>query len=213
MRPVPTYACARVTSPLVPTADLTRPPWSAAAWLDDFHPLGSDDAMPPERALRAAMMWDHEHLYVAFHSAPSLVPVTRWQRDEDLWTECAVEFFLAAGAGYYEFEINPRGALLDLHFADERDEDWRAARTWDAAGIRWAVRSEGGGANWQAEVALPWAAVPHLTREADTAGDVLQVQLCRSGCRPDQSWEVPVWGPATRAFCERAGMGRVVLVP
>jgi hypothetical protein len=213
MRPVPVYRCTRAISPLDPTADLTRPPWRAAAWLDDFRQLGTDDAMPPERALGVALLWDDQHLYAAFRSAPSLVPVNRWQRDEDLWTECAVEFFLAAGAGYYEFEINPRGALLDLHFADEQDDDWRAARTWDAAGIRWAVRDGGEGDSWQAEVALPWAAVPHLTRQASTAGEVLQVQLCRSGSRPDLSWELPVWGPATRAFCERSGMGRVVLVP
>ncbi|MEW6752045.1 MAG: carbohydrate-binding family 9-like protein [Candidatus Latescibacterota bacterium] len=215
MRPTPTYRCRRTPAPLDPNADLDRAPWSTASWIFDFRLLGTDDPLPPERFLEACLLWDEEHLYAAYRSAPSLVPVTRAHRDEDLWTECAVELFLAAGAGYYEFEVNPRGALLDLHFPHEDDEDWLACRAWDAAGIRWTARQAespaGGTPGWQAELALPWAAVPALSRQRGPEGEVLAVQICRSGYRPDGTGELPAWGPAQQRFCERAGMGSVLL--
>jgi len=153
---------------------------------------------------------------VAFDSAPSLIPVTRSERDQDLWEECSAEIFLAAGCGYYEIEINPLGAVLDLHFPDEVQEDWQTCARWDAEGLRWAVgsssipgRGEGG---WSAELAIPWTALPELTRGEYQGRPCVRAQLCRSQGQREGGYELAAWGPVQGQFCERTAMGRVLLV-
>lgn len=215
METIPTYHCQRSQLPHPPDARLDVAPWSTATWITQFR-CRDGAPLPDDRYLRVALLWDDEALHVTWGSAPSLVPVTKTERDDDLWTECTAELFLAAGAGYYEFEVNPLGAVLDLHFPAEEDDDWLTHRQWDAPGLTWAVRSHGpgvgGSAPWSAQMRIPWAAMPELGREATPDGDVLLAQVCRAAARPDGGSELPAWGPAQKKFCERAGMGRVVLV-
>ena len=214
-RTTPTYECRRVTESPTPDARLDQAPWRDAEWIDQFQLIDVAEYLPEERYLQAALLWDDVGLYVGYRSAPSLVPVTKTQRDGDLWTESAVELFLAAGAGYYEFQINPLGAVLDLHFPDEDADDWERYRAWDAGGMTWAVRSTGrpgkGVAGWEAELSLPWSAIPQITHETTDAGNVIWAQLSRSSRRPDGTYELPAWGPANKRFCDHAGMGRLLL--
>ena len=216
MTTLPEYRCRRVAQPLVPSAQLHRSPWAETDWITSFHLAPEDQALAADRWLRAALRWDGECLYAGFDSAPSLVPVTRSQRDQDLWEECSAEIFLAAGCGYYEIEVNPLGAILDLHFPDEVEEDWRECAGWDAEGLRWAVgpssRSGRGEDGWSAELAIPWAALPDLTRQEHQGHSCIQAQLCRSQGRSEGGYELTAWGPVQERFCERTAMGWVLLV-
>lgn len=215
-RTTPSYDCHQVSTAPIPDARLDQPPWQDADWIDQFYLIDTGEELTEERYLHTALVWDEAGLYVGFRSAPSLVPVTMTQRDDALWTECAAELFLAAGAGYYEIEINPLGAVLDLHFPDEEADDWKRCRSWDAKGMTWAVRTIGrpgsGVSGWEAELSLPWSAVPQLTREDTDEGNVIWAQLCRSGRRSDGTSELPAWGPARGRFCDHAGMGRIRLL-
>lgn len=213
MAHIPTCRCRRAGSPLEPSGDTARAAWRAAEWITEFRLAGGGGPLAPERYLRAALLWDDEALYAAWESAPSLVPVTKTERDADLWDECTVELFLAAGEGYYEIEVNPRGAVLDLHFPNEEDDDWLKHRGWDAEGMMWAVQpvSEDGLQPWTAELRLPWAAVPELTRETVDGQVGLWAQVCRSQRGPGEAFELPAWGPVEGKFCERRAMGQVVL--
>lgn len=218
MADTPTYYCSRAGSPLRPSGDTARPAWAAAEWITEFQLAGGGGSLPEDRYLRAALLWDDEALCVAWESAPSLIPVTNTERDGDLWAQCAVELFLAAGDGYYEIEVNPRGAVLDLHFPNEDEDDWLEYRSWNAAGMTWAVQpaSDDGLQPWTAELRLPWAAVPDLSRDTVDGQVSLQAQICRSQAGPAQEgsgdfFELPAWGPVRSKFCERRAMGRVVL--
>jgi hypothetical protein len=214
MTHTPTCRCRRAGSSLEPSGDTARAAWRAAEWISEFRLANGGTQLPPDRYLRAALLWDDEALYAAWESAPSLVPVTKTEHDADLWEECTVELFLAAGAGYYEIEVNPRGAVLDLHFPNEEDDDWLKYRSWDAEEMRWAVRpgSLDGLQPWTAELSLPWAAVPALTRETVDGQVCLWAQVCRSQRQPDGTFELPAWGPVQGKFCQRRFMGRVLLV-
>lgn len=95
------------------------------------------------------------------------------ERDAPLWTEEAVEVFLAPGAAtprcYFEFEISPRGALFDAQVlsphGDRRDLEVDAS--WDCPGLEGSAALRDGG--WTAELRIPLAslaggALPDLWR-------------------------------------------------
>jgi hypothetical protein len=213
----PTYQCRRAEVPRQLSAELDVAPWSQAEWITAFGLVPEGESLSEERFMHAALLWDDEALHAAWRSAPSLIPVTKTTRDDDLWTECTVELFLAAGSGYYEFEVNPLGAVLDLHFPDEAEQDWKRCARWDAEGLEWAVRSlglvSGGLAPWAAQMRIPWEALPLLHREPGAHGDALRGQVSRSCFDAEGVGEAAAWGPVGGAFCERAAMGRLVLSP
>ena len=219
MPDLPIYRCRRLASrAAAPTADLDQPPWSETEWIEDFTLVGGQERLSADRFLAAAARWDDHGLYVAYKSAPSLVPVTKPQRDDDLFNECTVEIFIAAGKGFYEIEVNPLGAVLDLHCPDEREErDWRPQARWDAEGMRWAVRGMRStdvraDEAWMAELAVPWAAMPEVTRVRFEGVDSLRINLCRCQTRPDGTGELTSWTAARQRFSELDAMGRLVLV-
>ncbi|MEC7841393.1 MAG: carbohydrate-binding family 9-like protein [Candidatus Latescibacterota bacterium] len=218
MPDIPTYRCRRLDrKAAAPTADIDQAPWSETEWIEDFVLVGGPEP-PPDRFLSAAARWDDEGLYVAYKSAPSLVPVTKTQRDDDLFNECTVEIFMAAGKGFYEIEVNPLGAVLDLHCPDEREEQyWRPQAQWHAEGMRWAVRGMRSpevraDEAWMAELSVPWAAMPEVTREPFEGAESLRVNLCRCQMRPDGTGELTSWTAATKRFSELDVMGRLLLV-
>ena len=210
---LPIYRCRRIFESFEPSAHLDRPPWNASEWIEDFKGTGEQQGpLPAHRFLRAACHWDQEHLYLAFVSAPSLVPVTKTERDDDIFNECAVELFLAAGPGFYEFEINPLGAVLDLYCPHEEQEaDWQRQALWDAPDLKWAVDAPSAGATWTAEMRLPWAAVPLANREEFDGCPCLRGNFCRSGRHPDGSYEPVSWAPVEARYNEVKAMGYILL--
>jgi hypothetical protein len=161
--------------------------------------------------LSAAAMWDDEALYVSYVADPALIPVTMRQRDDDLFNECAVEVFLKAGGGYYEIEINPLGTVLDLHFPDVAEQDWRAMARYDVPGMRWRVGETGEGDRWWAQVAIPWQGVPEVTRGTFEGQPCVYGNFARSQVLPGGDYDLTTWTPAQEAFCELDAMGCIVL--
>lgn len=213
MPDLPAYRCRRISEPVEPSARIDRSPWIASDWIEDFEgDPGQNGALPAHRFLRAACRWDREHLYVAFASAPSLVPVTKTERDDDLFNECAVELFLAAGQGFYEFEINPLGAMLDLYCPHEDQEaDWQTQARWDAADLKWTAGVASAGAGWNAQMCLAWAAIPRVNREEFDGCPCLRGNFCRSGKRQDGSYEPASWARVEARYSELNAMGYILL--
>ena len=142
---LPICRCRRISEALEPSGHLDRSPWNESEWIEGF--VGNREQrgpVPAHRSPRVACRWDPEHLYVALVSAPSLVPVTKTERDDDIFIECAVELFLAAGHGFYEFEINPLGAVLDVYGPHEEQEaDGQRPARWDAGSVLVRISEEG----------------------------------------------------------------------
>ena len=163
MPDIPTYRCRRLDRKAdAPTADLDQAPWSETEWIEDFVLVGGPEP-PPDRFLSAAARWDDEGLNVAFKSAPSLVPVTKTQRDDDLFNECTVEIFMAAGKGFYEIEVNPLNTVVDLLLSKSWGQNGRGYFDWSPQ-FATAVHIEGTindpsdrDQYWSVEMALPWS--------------------------------------------------------
>ena len=213
MRERPVYCCQYVSTPPPLDGKISGTVWESADKINRaFHLLGTD-ADPPGYFLEAAALCDEEALYVCLVSDPSPVPVTLRERDQDLFNECAVEVFLRAGSGYYEIEVNPRGAVLDLYFPDESETDWRAMAKYDVPGLVWSAAEVNASGRWCAQLAIPWAGVPDASRAQHEGRSCVFVNFTRSQKLPDGSYHLTTWGPARNAFCEVVHMGCVVLAP
>ena len=82
---------------------------------------------PPSRARTTArLLWDREWLYFLAELTDTEVTAEVREHDGPMWENDVFELFLKPSekhAGYYEFEVNPFGAVLDAFFPTEKS--WR----------------------------------------------------------------------------------------
>ena len=129
------------------------------------------------------------------------------------FNECAVEIFFRAGNGYYEIEVNPLAAVLDLYFSDVEEEDWREMAKYDVPGLKWTVESVDDRDRWCTQMAIPWAGVPEVSRAEYDGKPCVFGNFARSQTLPDGSYDLTTWAPAEKAFCELDKMGCMILSP
>lgn len=203
-----------------PPPGLDAPPRWTPPSLDAI-PAGADAwaAVPSRSLVRAAdggvlqqatavrAAWHGDLLLVRFECADVDAWGTHDRRDAPLWTEEAVEVFLAPGAdvprSYLEVEVSPRGVLFDA-WIDNPDGARATLRTdasWDCRGIEWRAGRFRGGApgadDWWAELVLPLrslrpppAPLPDLWR-----ANFYRIERPRRGSLPE---EYGAWSPTLR---------------
>ncbi len=210
MRSRPTYCCKRATQPPPLDGIVSDTIWADTESMGSaFHLIGG--AGRSAHFLEAAALWDDDVFYVSYVSDPSPVPVTKKDRDDDLFNECAVEIFLRAGNGYYEIEVNPLGVVLDLYFPNVEEEDWREMAKYDVPGLQWIVKSMDDRGRWCTQIAIPWAGVPEVSRAEYEGNPCVFGNFARSQTLPDGSYDLTTWSPAEKAFCELDKMGCIIL--
>jgi hypothetical protein len=98
-------------------------------------------------------------LCVRFDGRDAGIVATRTERDDALWTEDVFEVFLAPATAtptvYFEFEVNPLGALFDarIESPEGRRESSRVHTEWDCPGFDASVTHREG--RWSASVRIP----------------------------------------------------------
>ena len=114
---------------------------------------------------RVVVSDDGVGLDVSFECDDPAPLATLTARDAPLWEEDVVELFIAPGAGtpevYFEFEVNPLGALFDARVESPHGcrEGMRVDRGWDCTGIVWSAGIDEPSAKWQARLRVPWEAL------------------------------------------------------
>lgn len=99
-------------------------------------------------------------LCVRFDGRDDGVVATYTQRDDPLWKEDVFEVFLApdleAPTVYYEFEVNPLGALFDARIESPKKsrEGMRVATEWDCPGFEARVTRRDA-TRWSASLRIP----------------------------------------------------------
>lgn len=154
----------------------------------------AEDGSAPTQATELRAAWNDEALWLRFDCDDSAPWATRRGRDEPLYEEEVVELFLAAGAedpaNYFEFEINPLGALFDARI-ENPGLDRRALRadtSWDCPGAIWQAELRPGG--WRAALALPWRGL-----ELPAAPLCLRANFYRIDRPLDRAPEHSAWSP------------------
>jgi hypothetical protein len=161
------------------------------------------DGSPAIQGTEAKILYNDEMIVFSYSCADRLITSTLTKRDSDLWKEETVEAFICPTGDlrfYYEFEVNPLGALLDLTVKNNFDPN-RGSRgisgdyAWNGPGIQWAARREELGdqaTGWTVELAVPFAA---MERSTPQAGEMWRANLFRidsGGPTPD---EFTAWSP------------------
>jgi hypothetical protein len=138
---LPGVTVPQVSTTIVIDGRLDEPAWSLAAALDPFV-VAPDGPQAPDR-VRAKVMWSRQYLYVAFEVRDRLLVSQFTQRDDQLYTQDAVEVFLdedGDGKDYYEFEVSPSGVLFDYALAEPRKGE---PKSFTASDFRAAVVTDG----------------------------------------------------------------------
>jgi len=187
-----TYEVARTRVPIKIDGKLNEEAWTKVPEVGNFV-NNVDDSTSPVKT-EARLLYDENFLYVSFRCVDDNIWATMKRRDEHLWLEEVVEFFVQADEqkpSYIEVEVNPLGTLLDLYMLDVRKP--LHYESWNSEKIRWAVQvngtvdGKGGDKEWTVEIALPMEDVvtaPHLPPQP---GDRWRLNLYRVEQRPVSS--------------------------
>jgi hypothetical protein len=114
------------------------------------------------------------------------------ERDAPLYTEEVVEVFLDPVGdlqSYFEFEVNPLNAVLDLVIRRNRS-GFVKNFAWRCEGLRSETRRTPNG--WNAELSLPF---PSLTSNAVVPGSRWRANFCRIDRPEGRPRELSAWSP------------------
>ncbi|MCI0571845.1 MAG: carbohydrate-binding family 9-like protein [Myxococcaceae bacterium] len=146
---------------------------------------GSFDGREPALRTTARLLYDAEHLYVAFDVEDPDVWGTLKQRDDPIYNEEVVELFLDANADgrtYNELQVSPHNVLFDAYFPARRQG---MDTGWDS-GMRTAVKVRGTldapddrDEGWTVELAVPLARLAEVPRLPPQPGDRWRFNLYR----------------------------------
>lgn len=195
--PVAKLVVPRATTPITIDGEISDAEWAASARTEDF--VRATNGRPDRPRTRARLMYDDEHLYIAFECEDDHLFSTFTRRDDHLWKQDAVEVFIdprGRGRDYLEFQVSPAGKLFDTKVQrhPRRDDsfDGRAKA---------AVRREGTlnddsdrDRGWTVELAIPFAG---LGRDTPRPGqrwrlNLFRLETKRSGRRGFQGWSPPL---------------------
>ena len=149
--------------PAVP--ELLVPHLDPTARLVEFAPIFLRDARtgkPPRLRTALRLGLRAGTLCVRFDGRDDGVVATHTRRDAPLWEEDVFEIFLAPEDPprlYYEFEVNPLGALFDARIAspDLARATMQVETAWDCAGF--SARVTRGPKRWSATLRIPLGAL------------------------------------------------------
>lgn len=182
------YAALHTEAPLTIDGCLDKPAWQRANVIRSFTTFGARET--PLSQTEARLLWDQEHLYVAYHALDKDVWSHLTQRDDPTCREDVLEIFFKTHPDqepYFNFEINALGTVYDafnprLNFAGG---SFRWCH-WNCADLRVGVQVHGTlndprdvDEGWDLEMAIPFRSLPTLQGRPPAEGDVWAFHLAR----------------------------------
>ena len=172
------WTAGRLEEKIVVDGKLDEFAWQTALWGGSFIVHSSFDLANKET--EAAFLWDDQGLYVgvrAWETELAAGSGGTTVRDQGIFTNDRIEFFLKQGDAYRQYVVNSLGTQYDSQGKDS-SADWR----WEAA------CGTADGNRREFEVFLPWEA----TGLSGSAGEVFQFILARYAKSAD---ELSIWCP------------------
>jgi len=163
--------------------------WSAAQQIDHFYlPWLQEDARPARTATKALLLWDRENLYFFAEMEDGDVFANIEENDGRLWDNDVFELFFKPAEdkpGYYEFQVNPAGAVLDMFLPRRGSGGYQRYHNdgpfhlevkvaIDGSLNKWTDKDGG----WRVEGRIPWADFVR-TGGRPAVDEVWKFALCR----------------------------------
>ncbi len=185
--------------------ELNEPVWAKAAVLRPFYL--NDDAGREREHTEVRFWYDDEGLYLGWKCRDVDIQATFTNRDDHLWEEEVVEFFVTPKSlnSYFEFEWNPLNAVFDASVENNLDEKgvskkYRGEWGYTARGLKHAVKVKGTVNDssdrdeyWQVEIRLPFA---DLGKSAPKSKEVWRANFYRYNRTKGMPLELLSWSPA-----------------
>lgn len=203
----PVYECLKTDDEIVIDGVFDEKAWekaSVARFVDQ-------DGSEPRLKTRFQWLWDNDYLYGAFYMEDDRLWASRTEKDDSLWKENVVEFFINADGcskSYIEIEVNPLNTVLDLFVLNKYNarRDIRQLWSWECKGMISAVQLEGTlnddsdrDEGWSLEIAIPFGQIYTAPNHPPKDGDRWFVDFCRGegeeqpGVREVSSWSPPAF--------------------
>lgn len=158
----------RASPSLVPSAwtkqTFTDWPWLELTPLSPF--VESESSVLAKQQTRVRLCYGGQHLYVRFDCDDDDIWGNYTERDDPIYNEEAVEFFIAPGVEtpqrYFEFEVSPRGVLFDCQIYNPSgfyDEKLEVDVSWNAEGVMWHAEINAEEQRWWAILVIPWQSI------------------------------------------------------
>lgn len=217
---LPEYTVLRAAVPPAIDGKLDEAAWLAAPAITDFVFPWRTGGKKEQTV--AKLLWDDEHLYIAFLCEDAHITARHTERDGKIPEDDCVEIMLTPDADrphvYFNIEFNVIGGILD-NFRPHGPDKPRAPK-WDAAGVKLAGTYTGTlnddsdtDRSWQVEVAIPWRNFSaQLKSLPPRAGAVMRANLNRHGGKTNAQYSQWSHGGTPKpAFHTPDRFGRLVL--
>jgi hypothetical protein len=161
--PPGTIYIPRATGPITIDGVGVDPGWAGALTSPEF--VAADGSSEPIGRATAKITYDDQFLYMFVSITDTDIVAPYKNHDEPLWKADCIEIFIDAdhnGRGYIELQVNPNNATFDKWWPNTRAQP--GDESWDS-GMQTAVKLRGTtepgdtDIGWDAEIAIPWAAV------------------------------------------------------
>lgn len=187
--PATAFECRFTETPIKITGKGTDPAWKNAQSIDHFYlPWLGDKARPAKTKTNAKLLWDREFLYFFADMEDSDLFADIKEHNGMLWFNDVFELFFKPAddkPGYYEFQVNAAGAVLDCYFPRrnaggflrfKNDTKFNIDAKVHLRGTlnNWADKDDG----WSVEGKIPWTDFKH-TGGRPERGEKWKFALCR----------------------------------
>jgi len=145
--------------------DINDDTWHQATWTTDFVDIEGDNRPRPTYATKVKMLWDDSCLYIAAQLEEPNIWAYKTHHDDVVYHDNDFEFFIDpenTTHEYYEIEVNAINTIFDLFLNSPYRDGGKPLTTWDAKGMRSAIKLEGTvnkpsdtDKGWTAEIAIP----------------------------------------------------------
>jgi hypothetical protein len=108
------YIAKKISSSLKIDGDLKKDAWKNAEWSKRFVDMVTND--PGMYNTQTAILWNDEHLYIAFYAEEPFVGALQKKRDSIVFLENDLEVFIDGGDCYYELEVNAANTVYEVFF-------------------------------------------------------------------------------------------------
>ena len=161
------YECRWTSTPIIIDGSDDDPAWKNAQIIDNFKLWWlQGDARKPHTATKARLLWDRDYLYFYADMEDKDLYANTTEHQGTLWEGDVFELFLKPAVdkpAYYEFEVNPANATLELFLPSRNSGGWLKYKDTTRIEMKTAVRLRGTlnhkedqDEGWSVEGRIPW---------------------------------------------------------